>query len=51
MQQGAPPLCVASQEGHLEVVQMLLEYGASVNLVNDVSHFNSTVYSSNFMCQ
>ena len=37
IQRGASPLYIASQEGYLEVVQVLLEYGASVNLVNDVS--------------
>ena len=37
-QQGALPLYVASQEGHLQVIKVLLEYGASVNLVNDVSY-------------
>ena len=39
MQEGASPLYVASQEGYVEVIQVLLEYGASVNLVNDVSDY------------
>ena len=37
-------LCIASQEGHLEVVQVLLEYGISANLVNDVSRFSMILY-------
>ena len=37
--QGTSPLYIASQEGHLDVIQVLLEYGASVNLVNDVSRY------------
>ena len=41
---------MASQEGHLEVVQVLLEYGASVNLVNDVSFFNYTGLLLPVMC-
>lgn len=50
-QQGGSPLYIASQQGNLEVVQVLLEYGASVNLVNDVScfFFLTTVYSSHLM--
>ena len=31
LQDGASPVSVASQEGHKEVVQMLIEHGAHIN--------------------
>ena len=42
-QQGASPLYVASQQGHLQVVQVLLEYGTSVNLVNNVNYYSNSI--------
>ena len=48
-QEGASPIYIASQEGHLQVIQVLLEYDASVNLVNDVSHYSMVFIP--FMCR
>ena len=31
LQDGASSIAVASQEGHREIVQMLIDYGANVN--------------------
>ena len=31
LQDGASPLAVASQDGHREIVQMLIDHGANVN--------------------
>ena len=42
---------MASQEGHLQVVQVLLEYGASVNLVNNVNDYSIIVFTIKFSCQ
>ena len=37
LQKGRTALMKASEEGHLEVVQLLLSSGASVNIANEVS--------------
>ena len=37
LQEGVSPLYVASQTGHLQIVQLLIEYGALVNQANTVS--------------
>ena len=37
LQEGISSLYIASQEGHLQVVQLLIEYGAPLNQVNSVS--------------
>ena len=31
LQDGASPLAVASQEGHQQIVQLLIEHGAHIN--------------------
>ena len=37
------PLYVASENGHLQIVQLLIEYGALVNQANTVSCVNKRV--------
>ena len=40
------PLMLASREGHIDVVNVLLQHGASVDLGNQVKamHMNTTIY-------
>ena len=37
LQDGATPLILASQEGHKDIVEVLLNHGAEVDLPNKVS--------------
>ena len=46
-QDGATSLHIASQNGHLPVVQILLQHGAKVELARDVSQCSFTLYNSN----
>ena len=45
MQNGATPLHIASQEGHLEVVNLLVSHGANLDKSDKVCHF---VFALNF---
>ena len=45
IQEGVSTLYVASQEGCLEFVQVLIKYGASVNLINEVSCYNAKCHN------
>ena len=44
LQEGVSPLYVASENGHLQIVQLLIEYGALVNQANTVSCVNDRTY-------
>ena len=43
LQNGATPLCIASQEGHVSTVQLLVDAGASLDVQTNV-RFLSTRY-------
>ena len=42
LQEGVSPLYIASQKGHLQIVQLLIEYGALVNQASSVSCVDRT---------
>ena len=44
LQSGYSPLHYASGRDHIETVKVLLEYGAQVNLANDVSYLCYFMY-------
>ena len=43
VQEGISPLYLTSHEGHFQLVQVLIEYGASVNITNEVSFCTHSV--------
>ena len=46
MQDGCSPIYVASQEGHTEVVDLLVQAGAEINLVSTKVHVSTNTVSS-----
>lgn len=41
VQNGSSPLHLASYEGHIDIVKILLEHGAKVNATEEVKMYNS----------
>ena len=50
MQTGATPLYIASQEGHSDVVNLLISHGANVDKSLEVCHFNFAVSFQRLGC-
>ena len=48
MQTGATPLFMASQEGHLDVVNLLISHGANLDKSCEVCHFDFSTLQSVF---
>ena len=46
MQDGASPVCVASQNGHTEVVDLLVQAGADIHLATTKVHVSTHTVSS-----
>lgn len=45
------PILMAAWHGHTDAVQMLINYGASVNTVNKVSsNFNNNISTFRLLC-
>ena len=50
MQDGATPLHIASQEGHSDVVNLLISHGANLDKSCEVCHFNFAVSFQQLGC-
>ena len=50
VQDGVTPLFFASQEGHSDVVNLLISHGANVDKSREVCHFNFAVSFQRLGC-
>ena len=44
LQNGGTPLFIASQNGHSDVVNILIRNGANINMAKKVKHYNIDMY-------